>query len=425
MNRLSKSITRGIAAAILLAAGPVVARAQTANAGAPGEWLSRYATARSLGLGGAFVAVADDPLGILWNPAGLSAMEQNEVRFENARLFEDTSINGISFAVPGSWLPSFGVTVLSLGSSDFQKTNEMNDALGTFRDVETAYFITASKAFSPKFAIGTNLRLVQQTVEEWSGGGFGVDLGGWYQATPELRLAGSVANLGGPSITLRDAAETYPMQFRGGASYRVFNGRGLINAELDASNGLGAKMHAGGEYWIQPTFALRMGIDDNYGTGGFSLRFAPQYQVDYGVADHPLGMTHRVGVSYRFGGFFASSHAEPAVFSPTGERAVTRISLNARTKADAAEWSLEIVNKSDAVVRRFAGQGRAPAHIEWDGKDETGLPLADGTYRYRLTVKDRDGREMVGPMRSVEIFTAGPQGAVPLLPTPGTPEEKK
>src|SRR5439155_3453026 len=138
-------------------------------------------------------------------------MNQNELRFENARLFEDTSINGVSFAVPGSWLPSFGITILSLGSSDFLKTNEMNDALGTFRNSETAYLLTVSRAFSPRLAIGTNLRMVQQTVEAWSGGGFGVDLGGWYQLSPAFRFGASVANLGGPSITLRDVAETHPM----------------------------------------------------------------------------------------------------------------------------------------------------------------------------------------------------------------------
>ena len=87
-------------AVLALRATPALAQAQ--NAGAPGEWLSQFTSARTLGLGGAYVATADDPLGVLWNPAGLSTMNQNELRFENARLFEDTSINSFGFAVPGS-----------------------------------------------------------------------------------------------------------------------------------------------------------------------------------------------------------------------------------------------------------------------------------------------------------------------------------
>ena len=105
------------------------------------------------------------------------------------------------------------------------------------------------------------------------------------------------------------------------------------------------------------------------------------------------------------------------MFSPTGEQAVTRITLNARTKAEPATWALDIVDKGDAVVRRFGGSGQPPSHLQWDGKDENGLPLADGVYHYALVVKDAVGRVVSGPVRSVEISTSGPQGTVPLVPT--------
>lgn len=401
--------------AVMLMASPALAQVQ--NAGAPGEWFSRYTTARTLGLGGAFVAVADDPLGVLWNPAGLSTMDQNELRFENARLFEDTSINGVGLAVPGSRLPSFGVTVVALGSGDFQRTNDMNDPLGTFKTGETAYMLTTSRAFSTKFAVGVNMKLVQQRVEDFNAGGFGVDLGGWYSVRPGMRLGASVANLGGPSMTLRTTQESWPTLIRGGLAAQVLHGKGLVVAQVDQSQGLGTVFHAGGEYWIQPGLALRLGVDDKAGTGGFGVRFAPRYQLDYAVENHPLGMTHRVGVSYRFGGFFASSKADPTVFSPTGEHAVTQIQLNAHTKADARSWTLEIVNKAQEVVRRFGGNGQTPAHVQWDGKDETGLSLPDGTYRYHLVVNDREGRTIVGAVRTIEIATAGPQGQVPVVQT--------
>ena len=414
-----------VAAMLSLIVTPRPAHAQDeANAGGPGEWLVRYTTARTLGLGGAYVGVADDPLGILWNPAGLSGMDQNELRFENARLFEETSTNAFSFAVPGSWLPSFGITMLSLSSGEFQKTNDMNDPLGTFKNGETAYLFTMSKAFSPRLALGTNLKLVQQTVEEFKAGGVGFDLGGWYDVTPSIRVGATVANIGGPSIQLRDVAETYPMTIRGGAAARVLQGRGLVAIQLDQAGDLGTRLHAGAEYWIQSLVALRVGFDNAYGTGGVTYRFAPQYQIDYGVADQALGMTHRIGLSYRFGGFFASSKAEPSVFSPTGERAVTQIALNSRTKAEPERWTLEVVNKADEVVRRFSGAGQPPPHVQWDGKDENGLPLADGIYRYRLTVKDREGRQVAANVRQVTISTSGPQGEVPMIPVTEQSEEK-
>lgn len=402
-----------------LAAAPPAA-AQSQDAGRPGEWLARYTSARSLGLGGAYVATANDPLGVLWNPAGLSSMDQNELRFENARLFEETSINAAGFAVPGSRWPSLCVAMVSLGSGGFERTNEMNGSLGTFREGQTAWILGASKALSPRLAIGANAKLVQQTLESYSGGGFGVDAGALLQAGPRVRLGLAVQNLGGPSIALRDVAESWPTAVRGGASLSVLDGRGMLVAEATHAEGLGTRLHGGAEYWIQSGLALRMGWDaEGGGSGGFSYRFHPQYQLDYAAAGHALGLTQRVGLSLRFGGFFAASAAEPSVFSPTGERAVTRITLQARTKADPVTWALEIVDKSDAVVRRFGGQGQPPSHLQWDGKDETGLPLADGLYRYHLVVRDAAGRTVAGPVRTVEISTSGPQGTVPLVPTAG------
>ena len=89
----------------------------------------------------------------------------------------------------------------------------------------------------------------------------------------------------------------------------IFNGRGLLAFQVDALSGPGVRLHAGAEYQIQPSIALRVGYDDRYAAGGFSYRTNGPMQIDYALADQPLGMSHRVGLSYRFGGFFASSKA--------------------------------------------------------------------------------------------------------------------
>jgi len=419
MNRnLRMGSGRLVLVLALLAADASLGHAQSRSAGSPGEWLTQYTSARTLGLGGAFVASADDALGVLWNPAGLSRMDQNQLRFETSRLYEDTSINAFGFAVPGSRWPSLGLTMISLTSGAFERTNALNDPLGTFREGETAYLFTIAKGFSPRLALGANVKLVQQTLESFSGGGYGIDVGGVANLTRDLRIGASVMNLGGPSITLRSTAETWPSQMRGGLALALLDGRALLCAEVDHSEGLGTRLRAGTEYRLISGLTVRMGYDDSRGAGGFSYRFTPRYELDYAAADHPLGMTQRVGVSYRFGGFFASSRAEPSVFSPTGEHAVTRITLNARTKGTPATWSLEILDGSERVVRRFGGQGHPSPHIEWDGKDETGLPLADGVYHYRLQVNDREGRVLESSIRPIEISTGGPQGAVPVVPVP-------
>lgn len=406
-------------AVLVLAIGLTVAvgtpaRSQDQSGGAPGDWLSRYMGARTAGIGGSFVATANDPLGVLWNPAGLSYMSQNEVYMETSRFTEDTSINGFGFGMPARRFPSFGITVLNLRSGDFERTSDLNDPLGTFTESDMAFFLSASKNITSRIAIGANTKIVYQSIEEFSGTGVGFDLGLIYSILPGLRIGASVLNLGGPSLKLRDTDEEFPVEFRGGFALQFLKGRALITGEMDHRSGPGVSFHAGSEFRVYRGIALRFGYSDTYPAGGFSYRVTPDMRFDYAASDNELGVTHRFGMSYRFGGFFASSRAVPPVFSPIGQQSVTKFHLKAKTKADAASWRLEIIDKSNQVVRQFGGNGVPPAHVMWDGKDETGLPLPDGEYRYQLVVIDEDSREFVGHERTVEITTEGPQGSVPV-----------
>lgn len=396
-------------------AGGTNAWAEEQNGGLAGDWLSQYASARSMGVGGAFVAVADEPLGVVWNPAGFSQMYQNAVHLETVRMFEGTSIDCFSFAMPGRRIPDFGLTVLSLRSGDFERTNNLNESMGAFTNGELAFLFSVAKRLNPRLSVGVNTKIVRQSVDVFSASGVGLDFGVLFNATPAIRLGASVLNVGGPNLTMRNIVEEYPSEFRGGLSVGLMGGRAMITTEVDHRSDHGARLHAGSEYWINPTLALRFGSYDMSPSGGFSCRLSPDMRLDYGMSNHELGVTHRIGFSYRFGGFFASSNADPSIFSPIGERSVTRFDLKAKTKADVDKWRLKIVDKSDQLVRSFSGSGLPPSHVMWDGKTESGLPLPDGEYEYWLVVLDTEGREMKGHEGTVVITTTGPQGAAPVV----------
>jgi len=396
----------------IVCVGPVNAEDQTG--GVPGDWLSQYMGARTAGLAGSYVAIANDPMGVAWNPAGLSYMKQNEVYFETSRLFESTSMHGIGFGMPARRFPSFGVTIINMRSGEFDRRSDINEPLGDFGESDMAFYLSASKNLTKRFAVGTNLKVVRQSIDEFNGAGVGFDLGLLYNITPGLRIGASLLNIGGPSIALREINEDFPLEFRGGFALQFFRGRGLVSAEVDHRSGPGAMFRAGTEFWVHRSIGLRFGYSDTNPGGGFSYRFTPAAQLDYAAMDNELGITHRFGLSYKFGGFFASSEADPPVFSPIGQQSVTKFHLKANTKADAKSWRLEIVDKSKQVVRRFGGQGVPPAHLMWDGKDEAGLPLPDGIYHYQIVVLDKEGREFVGHRRTVEITTEGPKGSVPV-----------
>jgi len=403
-----------VATLSLLWMAPVPVSAQDQTGGVPGDWLSQYNTARSVGIGGAYVAAAEGPLGAIWNPASLSYMFQNEVVFESSILFESTSLNSLSFAVPSRRFPSLGVSIIALGSGDFEKTNELNESLGTFGERDMAFVLSASKPLMKSLSLGVNLKVVNQSIEEFSSAGFGADIGALYDVMPQVRLGLSLLNIAGPSLNLRDTEETFPFEFRGGAAISYLKGRGVLSAEIDHRSGPGATYFVGTEFWAHEKMALRVGYFNEEPSGGFSFLAGPAFQFDYGMSDSELGVVHRVGLSYKFGGFFANSYATPEVFSPLGQQSVTKFNLKSKTKTETESWNVEIVDKHNQVVRRFGGQGGPPAHVMWDGKDDSGLTLPDGKYSFRLTVTDSEDRVITSHERTVEITTAGPQGAVPV-----------
>ncbi len=392
----------------------IPAGAESESGGVPGGWLSSYRGARITGLGGAFVAVSDEPVGALWNPAGLSQLLRNQVFFETARYFEGTSINGLSLAVPSDRLPDLGITLISLRSGEFERTNQYNEHLGTFRESDLAVLVSASRRLLPWISVGTNIKLARQSIAEFSGTGAGLDFGVMLDLTPRLRVGASLLNMGGPALQLRDCRERFPSEFRGGFSFTVMEGRGMITAEIDHCPGFETTVHGGGEMNVYRNMTLRFGLNDLDPSGGFTFDL-DDLELSYGMKASEPGMMHYFSISYRFGGFFASSSARPEVFSPLGRRPFTRFKLESRIKEGANRWSFTILDKDGRLVKQFGGSGDPPARLVWDGKSGEGRPLPDGRYHYQLVVTDRQGRKIPGEGGMVEIDTGGTGSELPVI----------
>jgi hypothetical protein len=396
----------------LLTAG--AARAEDQNGGWAGDWLTNYQSARAMGLGGSFTGLADEPLGMVWNPAGMTQLSRNELFLETSRYFEGTSINTLSFALPGTRYPTLGLSILALRSDDFQRTNDINQDLGTFTEGETAYVLSASHNLHPMVSVGGNLRFVHQSIDEFSASGMGLDLGVLVHPTETVRVGLSAANLGGPSLELRETSETYPEQLRGGVAVDLMEGRAMVTAEVEKIGDLRTNLRGGGEFALSRTITLRAGFDGSSPAGGFTVNLPSDLRLDYGTGSHDLGMIHRFSLSWRFGGFFAKSQASPEVFSPLGAKSAARFELAARTRHEIETWRLEISDKTGGVVRQFGGRGAPPSHLMWDGKTATGTPLPDGSYDYRLVVRDLGGLETVGESGTIGIDTRAREIRVPV-----------
>ncbi|WP_082507133.1 CARDB domain-containing protein [Duganella sp. Root336D2] len=77
-------------------------------------------------------------------------------------------------------------------------------------------------------------------------------------------------------------------------------------------------------------------------------------------------------------------------FSPNGDGVKDSTMLSFRLK-QLGDVSVQVLDKDDKVVRQFSGAGMTQVNggsVSWDGVDERGALMADGSYRLRLLGKD-------------------------------------
>src|SRR5258705_994367 len=99
---------RGVA--ILLAALAVVFPVRAAHAQlalgeqrigtTSGQFLKIGVGARAVGLGESFVAVANDPSAIYWNPAGLASLQRQEIELSHVGWPGDINYEHVTLVVP-------------------------------------------------------------------------------------------------------------------------------------------------------------------------------------------------------------------------------------------------------------------------------------------------------------------------------------
>ena len=281
------------------------------------EFLSIGVGARALGMGGAYVAIANDGAAVYYNPAGLTQLENKEISFMHASRFSGlVQVNFIGFALPDKNGNAFGISYFRMGIDDIPRSTKLDQfnrpiIEGYMQDTEHALFLSFGHRLTNKFFIGGNLKTIRQTIGSNSSMGFGFDLGTLYRFSNSFSVGMNLQDIAGTYIywdtgqkdvrrpTLKwGFALSNPIPFFSGkATLAVsqnirFEGE---NSENNFSIGeiAGSDFQYGGEIMLLNLLALRAGMErDNFTAGtGFKLKFL---QIDYAFVSYDLGNTHRI-----------------------------------------------------------------------------------------------------------------------------------
>lgn len=283
------------------------------------------AGARSIGLGGAFTAIADDATATVWNPAGLGSAPDLSLNFSTQQLDLDRSHNFIALTKALGSAGSIGLAVTNAGVSGIPQYDNKENYGGEFDYSANAYSLSYGIGIG-NFSFGLTGRMLADnfgldSVENQSGFG-GVDVGLMGHAlhidvgeekVPTFHY-GVVAKYLGASL----GDDIVPMVVNVGLAYNLYMGNVVTFAadleqefvNLDQS---ATSLRLGAEYTIvtykSTALSIRGGVrasrDAQSLFGGFGVNIGG-LQVDYAIQDgmaseiNGVGSTHFASISYRF-----------------------------------------------------------------------------------------------------------------------------
>jgi hypothetical protein len=402
-----------------------------AGGGAPGEFLNYAIAPRSLGMGKAFTAIADDVQACYFNPAGLFQLNAQEVMLAHSQLY-GARLEYVGFALPTREAGTFGVSLINYGSEGIDSRSPENQRYETYFYAENAFI--AAYAYNPWqfLGFGGNLKLITKNVSLYSGVGVGADVSALVKLPRPFSFGLVLQNLIQPVLTLQDVPEYYPRNLRAGAAVRLLDDRVRVDADLvvtDFSNSSRRSVlpHGGIEFEVLPDMLIpRVGLDANeigIGLGvhktwgkmalGADYAFLLHYQSGYTLAP-----THKVGVFLTFAGYRVWIDAQPALFRPTPEDKQNVLWMDVRlmARADVKRWQVLVKNQYGEVVRSFSGWDDPQPRMTWDGLDDAGRLVSDGHYYYEIVVVDERNRPLRFSGSLTEIRTSGPTGKIEIRP---------
>ncbi|MDR0675939.1 MAG: PorV/PorQ family protein [Elusimicrobiota bacterium] len=283
--------------------------------------------ARTLAMGGAFVAVANDVNSIRYNPAGLKMVKNFEISATHMMWFANLNVEYLAFVKNlGTrrfrYLDVFGGSIFYMGSGDeIEGRDEQGNITNNLGYNQIAVTISGAKSIDlyDNVLVGANLKYASERFASNNYATVLADGGILYKWKQNINLGFSVRNLG-------ISEDKLPLEFRAGSSYQ----KNKLGISMDIYRFIDTKLRVvfGGEYFINNILTLRAGYNSSlydsgklldfeswsgiseYSISGLSLGFGfltkpldffrgYEFKVDYAMVNFGrLGFTHIFTISF-------------------------------------------------------------------------------------------------------------------------------
>jgi tetratricopeptide (TPR) repeat protein len=277
--------------------------------------------ARAMGLGNAYVALANDPTAVHWNPAGLDYIYQQSVSVFHASLYLDILYDFVGYAYPTLDLGTFALGLARLSYGEILETDENNLEWGNFTWEKYRAYLSYGLRLPWDLAAGLSFKVERSSVGTTVrygkdvGVGLGMDLGLMYRPNTDklsflrdMSFGLTLVNLFPLQIKEGEEADIHPMTFKFGLmrTLRFFGPEHGINIllDFDKSKDTDFAICFGTEYSFRDIGMIRLGYTGEVLAFGAGAKYSI-FQFDYALGDPSaesgLGMIHRFSLSINFG----------------------------------------------------------------------------------------------------------------------------
>lgn len=331
-----------------------------------GDILTQLPDAKSVSMGSAHLALAEDINILYLNPSGLAMLKHQQLGATYLKGLEDTGCEFLCYALPAKIIQRDSKGVLGIGLTLFQGGQMEVYYPDERRETVTAqsdFVLTLGYAWkiNPDFCLGGSLKgLSSRLVEKYSTTALAVDLGGLANYPlfgKQIQLGGALRNLGG-KIKYDTEGDPLPYQIAFGAAYKILEGEAhslLMTVDLNKVLAKSFGISLGVEYLFNQLLALRAGyqtLPDSWGrcSCGLGLKF---YSYELNYAFRPSGVfspTHRASFLTHF-------------YTQQEKEALKKEKLEKFSQ----QLTEKTVKKYDKSARKYYREGKySLARMEWN-----------------------------------------------------------
>lgn len=272
------------------------AQADIQNFGANSNALGLGVGARATGMGGAFVALADDATAAYWNPAGLGQMELYlyNAGMQYVSLPNEAFSSYLSYGFQLPVIGSFALAWNNLSVGDIQLRDSSGQINKTATTAENIFYISYGRKsydWIKGLLVGATIKLLHNNLSDATAIGHGLDLGVIWQPILYLdhTIGLNIQNMFQQVYWQTDSQQidSTPVNIKFGLALKFFASEDVLyfhhlitTTDLDYSLNNEFVYRLGIEYWHIEQLGLRLGVNTYELTAGASYR-PDYYEVDY------------------------------------------------------------------------------------------------------------------------------------------------